>query len=132
MPIEDNTQHTSSSNSQVIAAIRALEDRIVNVEGVIVARLNDIRPFDHEIMARLDDLFTGQSMMQEKIGAMENRLGVLQEQFDGFRRETNDNFRLINEKLYVLNDDVLTVRAGHRELKKRVTRLEQDQIDSAA
>jgi len=118
MSNEDNTQHLSNSNSQVIAAIRALEDRVVNLEGVIVTRLNDTRPLEREILERLDKLTAGQSTMQE--------------QFESFRRETNDNFQLINNKLDVLNDDVLTVRAKQRDLEKRVTRLEQEPIESAA
>jgi len=125
MANEDNTQHLPNSNSQVIAAIRALEDRVVNLEGVIVARLNDTRPLEREILSRLNDLTAGQSTMQEQMAKM-------QEQFDGFRRETNDNFRLVNDKLDVLNDDVLTVRARQRGLEKRVTRLEQGPIESAA
>ena len=63
MPNEDNTQHLSNSNTQVIAAIRALEDRVMNVEGVIVARLNDTRPLEREILERLDMLTAGQSTM---------------------------------------------------------------------
>ena len=111
MPNEDNTQNLSNSNSQVIAAIRALEDRIINVEGIIVARLNDTRPHEHEILARLKEVIAGQSTMQEQMGA---------------------HFRLINDKLDVMNDDVLTVRARQRDLEKRVKRLEQDPIESAA
>ncbi|MGH9937457.1 MAG: hypothetical protein ACREAM_14515 [Blastocatellia bacterium] len=125
MPNEDNTQQMSNSNSQVIAAIRALEDRIANVEGVIVARLNDTRPFEQQVLARLNELIAGQATMQEQIAKM-------QEQFESFRRETNDNFRLVNNKLDVLNQDVLTVRAQQRDLEKRVTRLEQEPIESAA
>src|SRR5262249_20406480 len=119
MPNEDNAQHLSNSNSQVIAAIRALEDRVLNLEGIIVARLNDTRPLEREILERLDILTAGQSTMLER--------------FESLRRETNDNFRLVNDKLDVLNDDVLTVRASRqRGLEKRVTRLEQEPIESAA
>src|SRR5262249_23290373 len=100
MQNEDNARHLSNSNSQVIAAIRALEDRIINVEGIINAWLNDTRPFDGEILARLNELNAGQSTMQEQ-------MGFFQEQFESFRRETNDNFRLVNNKLDVMNDDVL-------------------------
>jgi hypothetical protein len=56
----------------------------------------------------------------------------MQEQIESFRHETNGNFRLINDKLDVMNDDVLTVRAKQRDLEKRVKRLEQDPIESAA
>jgi len=125
MQNEDNAQHLSNSNTQVIAAIRALEDRIINVEGIINARLNFTCPLDGEILARLNELNAGQSTMQEQ-------MGFLQEQFESFRRETNDNFRLVNNKLDVMNDDVLTVRAKQRDLEKRVTLLDKNPIESAA
>jgi len=125
MPNEDNTQQMSNSNSQVIAAIRALEDRVANVEGIIVARLNDTRPFEQQVLARLNELIAGQSAMRDELTA-------LREDFESFRRETNDNFRLVNNKLDVMNQDVLTVRAQQRDLEKRVTRLEQEPIESAA
>jgi hypothetical protein len=131
MPTEDNTQNLSSSNSQVIAAIRALEDRIINVEGIINARLSDTRPLDEEILARLNELTAGQSSMQERLATMQEQM-VTREDFESFRRETNDNFQLINSKLDVLNDDVLTVRAKQRGLEKRVTVLEQEPIKSTA
>jgi len=132
MPIGDNTQHLSSSDSQVIAAIRALKDRVIIVEGIIVARLNDTRPLEREILARLNELNAGQSTIQEQMGSLQEKMSFLQEQFESFRRETNDNFQLINSKLDVLNDDVLTVRAKQRGLEKRVTGLEQNPIESAA
>jgi len=125
MPNEDNTQQMSSSNSQMIAAIRALEDRVASVEGIVVARLNDTRPFEQQVLARLNELIAGQSAMRDELTA-------LREDFESFRRETNDNFRLVNNKLDVLNQDVLTVRAQQRDLEKRVTRLEQEPIESAA
>src|SRR5262245_61159400 len=131
MQNEDNAQHLSNSNTKVIAAIRALEDRIINVEGIINARLNDTRPLDGEILARLNELNAGQFTIQERIGSLQERVGSLQEQFDNFRRETNDNFRLVNNKLDVMNDDVLTVRAKQRDLEKRVTLLEKNPIESA-
>jgi len=146
MANEDNTQHLPNSNSQVIAAIRALEDRIINVEGIIVARLNDTRPLEQQMLARIDELAAsvnelriGQNATLEKIATMLEKIATIQGEvtafrgdFEGFRRETNDNFRLVNDKLDVLNDDVLTVRARQRDLEKRVTRLEQEPIESAA
>ncbi|HKE02480.1 MAG TPA: hypothetical protein VKE91_00370 [Blastocatellia bacterium] len=139
MANEDNTQHLHNSNSQVIAAIRALEDRIINVEGIIVARLNDTRPLEQQMLVRIDELSApvneiriGQAATLEKIATIQGEVTAFRGDFEGFRRETNDNFRLVNDKLDVLNDDVLTVRARQRDLEKRVTRLEQEPIESAA
>lgn len=139
MPNEDNTQQMSNSNSQVIAAIRSLEDRIGNVEQIIVARLNDTRPLEQQMLAQLNELTATVATLTatvatilEKIATIQEELTALHEDFESFRRETNDNFRLVNNKLDVLNHDVLTVRAQQRDLEKRVTRLEQEPIESAA
>ena len=93
MPNEENTQQmnqangnsNNGSNESVLAAIRALDARVTNPEEIIVARLNDTRPFEHKMMARLDELAAGQAAMREDLHQ--------------FRQETNQNFRLVNQKL---------------------------------
>ena len=82
MQNEDNARHLSNSNSQVIAAIRALEDRVIYVEGIINARLNYTCPLDGEILARLNELNAGQLTIQERIGSLQEQVGSLQEQFE--------------------------------------------------
>jgi hypothetical protein len=101
MPNEDNTRHLSNSNSQVIAAIRALEDRIINVEGIIVARLNDTRPLERQILARIDELADsvnelriGQNAMLEKIATIQEDQAAMRTDYDRFRQETDQNFRM--------------------------------------
>lgn len=125
MPNEDNTQQMASSNGQVIAAIRSLEDRVANVEQIIVARLNDTRPFDQEVLARLNELIAGQATMQGQMAAMLEELTALRADHERFREETNRNFKLVNQKLEHLNNDFLNVRAEHTLLEKRVSRLEE-------
>lgn len=125
MPNEDNTQQMSNSNSQVIAAIRSLEDRVANVEQIIVARLNDTRPFEQQMLAQLNELVAGQARLQEQMGAMREELTAFREDFEKFRAETNHNFRLVNQKLEHLNNDFLNIRAEHALLEKRVSRLEE-------
>lgn len=132
MPTEDNTQQTPNSNSQVIAAIRSLEDRVANVEQIIEARLNTTRPFEQQMLAQLNELVAGQARIQEQMAAMQGlmaamreELTALREDFEKFRTETNHNFRLVNQKLEHLNNDFLNIRAEHALLEKRVSRLEE-------
>jgi len=146
MSNEDNTQHLSNSNSQVIAAIRALEDRVVNVEGVIVARLNDTRPLERQILARIDKLATsvdelaatvnelriGQNATLEKIATIQEDQATMRADYDRFRQETDQNFRMMIKRQNLLNNDNLGIRAEHTLLEERVTRLEQEPIESAA
>jgi len=146
MPNEDNTQNLSNSNSQVIAAIRALEDRAMNVEGVIVARLNDTRPLERQMLARIDELAasvielrtgqnelrTGQNEALEKIATTLEKIATIQEEqaamradYDRFRQETDQNFRMMIKRQDLLNNDNLGIRAEHTLLEERVSRLEE-------
>jgi hypothetical protein len=118
MTSKDNTQQMPNSNGQVIAAIRSLEDRVANVEQIIVARLNTTRPLDQEVLSRLDNLVAGQTAMQEQMAA-------LRADFEAFREETNHNFRLVNQKLGHLNNDFLHIRAENTLLENRVSNLEE-------
>src|SRR5262249_27757957 len=152
MPNEDNTQPLSNSNSQVIAAIRALEDRVMNVEGIIVARLNDTRPLERQILARIDELGAsvdelaatvnelrigqnelriGQNEALEKIATIQEDQAAMRADYDRFRQETDQNFRMMIKRQDLLNNDNLGIRAEHTLLEERVTRLEQEPIESA-
>ena len=150
MPNEDNTQNLSNSNSQVIAAIRALEDRIINVEGIIVARLNDTRPLEQQILARIDELAAsvnelrigqnatridelaasvnelriGQNDMLEKIATIQEDQAAMRTDYDRFRQETDQNFRMMIKRQDLLNNDNLGIRGEHTLLEERVSRLE--------
>jgi hypothetical protein len=135
MPNEDNTQHLSNSNSQVIAAIRALEDRIINVEGIIVARLNDTRPLEQQILTRIDELAAsvnelriGQNAMLEKIATIQEDQAAMRTDYDRFRQETDQNFRMMIKRQNLLNNDNLGIRAEHTLLEERVSRLEEARV----
>ncbi|MCG3162361.1 MAG: hypothetical protein JMDDDDMK_03611 [Acidobacteria bacterium] len=132
MPNEDNTQQMSNSNSQVIAAIRSLEDRVANVEQIIVARLNTTRPLDQELLARLDELVTGQTVIREEQAAMRAEQAAMRAEqaamradYERFREETDENFRKIIERQDILNNDNLDLRLEHRRQSKRISRLEE-------
>jgi len=132
MANEDNTQHLPNSNSQVIAAIRALEDRIINVEGIIVARLNDTRPLEQQMLARIDELAAsvnelriGQNEALEKIATIQEDQAAMRADYDRFRQETDQNFRMMIKRQDLLNNDNLGIRAEHTLLEERVSRLEE-------
>jgi hypothetical protein len=133
MPNEDNTQQMSNSASQqiaqLIAAVRSLEDRfetrLANVEEIIVARLGATRPFDHEVLARLNELAAGQAAMQEQMAAMRSELTALRIDHERFREETNHNFKVLNRMLEHLTADALRARAERTLLEDRVARLEE-------
>ena len=139
MANEDNTRQIPSVNGsggsdkeQVLNAIRGLDVRLTTVEEIILARLNDTRPFEHKMMARLDELALSlaamreeQAAMREEQAAMREEQAAMREDVNQFRQETNQNFRLINQKQGHLNNDFLEIRAEHTLLEKRVSSLEE-------
>lgn len=155
MANDDDTQQlnqTNGSNSEVIAAIRDLNGRLSAVEEIILARLNDTRPFEHQMMARITELATAQTEMastqaaileaiagiqKEQAVILEVIAGIQKEQtamreeqvamradFGEFRQETNQNFRIVAKKMAILNEDFLSYRAEQALLEKRVDVLE--------
>ncbi|MGH9799007.1 MAG: hypothetical protein ACRD82_01450 [Blastocatellia bacterium] len=142
MANEDNTRQINVDGqvlNEVLSTVRELstrytsqEERISAIEQIILNRLNDTRPFDHQVMDRINELTVGQNAMREDLGALREDLvalredlGALREDFNEFRQETNHNFRLVNQKLGHLNDDFLEIRAEHTLLEKRVDKIEE-------
>jgi BMFP domain-containing protein YqiC len=119
MANEDKTRQMNQangdpSNGELLAAIRAmdakldakvdsLDARLTSVEEIILARLNDTRPFEQQLMARLNKM---------------------EDDLSKFREETNDHFRKMRKIQELLNEDHMHIRAEHSLLEKRVEKLE--------
>lgn len=116
----DNTQQdgpTNGNSGQILALLQELAARMTNVEEIIQARLNTTRPFNEQVVARFDQL-------DDKVDKLNDELAKVQEEVVSFRAETNQNFRMVNQKLGHLNNDFLAIRAEHSLLEQRVTNLE--------
>ncbi len=134
MANDDDTRQlnqTNGSNGEVLAAIRDLNGRLTAVEEIILARLNDTRPFEQQMMARINELATTQVIILEAITAMREEQATMREEqaamrtdFGEFRQETNQNFRVVAKKMAILNEDFLSYRAEQALLEKRVDVLE--------
>ncbi len=141
MANEDNTRQMNADSqvlSEVLSTVRELstrytnqEERIGTIEQIILNRLNDTRPFDHQVMARINELVAGQNAMREDLGTLREDLGTLREDlgtlrgdFNEFRQETNHNFRLVNQMLGHLSHDFLRIRSEYTLLEKRVESVE--------
>lgn len=127
MANDDDTRQlnqTKGSNGEVIAAIQDLNGRLTSVEEIILARLNDTRPFEHQMMARINELATTQAAILEAIAGIQKEQAAMREGLNEFRQETNQNFRIVAKKMAILNEDFLSYRAEQALLEKRVDVLE--------
>lgn len=141
MANEDSTRQINVDGqvlNELVTAVRELstrftsqEERLDSVEQIILARLNDTRPFEKQLVAQLNEmndkiseLGTVQAAMREEQAAMREEQAAMRTDFNQFRQETNLNFRAVNKKLAILNEDFLNNRTEYALLEKRVDDLE--------
>ncbi len=122
---EDNTRQINQGNSEVLSAIQDLSGRLTTVEEIILARLNDTRPFEHQMMARFNEFASTQAAILEMIAAMRQEQTAMRADFNEFRQETSQNFRIVSKKMALLNEDFLSYRTDQALLEKRVETLEE-------
>jgi chromosome segregation ATPase len=123
----DNTQQNNPTNGnagQILAILQELAARMATVEEIIRARLNTTRPFDDQVVARFDQLDDKVDKLKDELAKVQEEVAKVQEEVASFRAETNQNFRMVNQKLGHLNNDFLAIRAEHSLLEQRVTKLE--------
>ena len=125
MANEDNTRQLSHGNSEVLSAIRDLNGRLTTVEEIILARLNDTRPFEHQIMVRINELAASQTTILEVIAGIREEQTAMRADLSDFRQETNQNFKVSNKKMALLSEEFLNFRAEQALLEKRVEVLEE-------
>ena len=125
MANEDNTRQLNHGNSEVLSAIRDLNGRLTTVEEIILARLNDTRPFEHQIMVRINELAASQTTILEVIAGIREEQTAMRADLSDFRQETNQNFKVSNKKMALLSEEFLNFRAEQALLEKRVEVLEE-------
>src|SRR5205085_10611257 len=89
MPNEENTRQMdpANGNSNDGPTIRALDARVTNLEEIILARLNDTRPFEHKMMARLDEVAASLAAMREGQATIIEEQAAIREEQAAMREE---------------------------------------------
>lgn len=96
--------HTVSADLQdVRAGLRDVKARLATLESAVGERLYDTRPIWERALAEIAET---RSELAE------------------VRSEIRDGFHNLGDKMNVLNEDVITVRAENRRLRKRIDNLE--------
>lgn len=141
MANEDKTRQITVDGqvlNELLNAVRDLstrytnqEERLSSVEQIILARLNDTRPFEKQMAAQLNEmnakiieLSVTQAAILEEQAAMRQDLTALRKDYEGFRVETNENFRLINKQMGILSQASLKIHAEYELLEERVSHFE--------
>ena len=97
------------------------------------------RSFEERIFARFDALDERLGSVEARLEGVESRLGALEaKQFDtkpiweralkeiiDLRQDMNAASRRLEDKIDVLNENILDVRADHRDLKRRIENVEK-------
>lgn len=138
MANEDKTRQISVDGQvldELVSAVRDLstkftnqeksqEERLNSVEQIILARLNDTRPFEKQLAAQLNEMNNKINELSAGQTAMREEQAAMRAEFGQFRQETSLNFRTVNKKLGILNEDFLNNRTEYALLEKRVDDLE--------
>jgi hypothetical protein len=82
-----------------------LETRLTSLEEKVDRRLRETRPIWEQVLDRI-----------EKVEATQEE----------FRTEVRQSFRTLERRLSVLSDDVVAVRADHKDLASRVDKVESE------
>jgi hypothetical protein len=91
-----------------------LEQSFAELRQLVQDRLYDTRPLWEGVLQRLDRLEQGQRSLEEG-----------QQRLEQGKRSQDEKLTQILHQLSILNDDLLAVRGGQRELRQRVAMPEQ-------
>ena len=103
---EDSTRNLSGDGLKIILdRLDSIDSRLTSLEEKVDRRLQETRPIWEQVLSRLDNV-------ESKLGNLEN----------GMR----SGFRNLERQISVLMESILIVRADHRDLQKRMDKLESD------
>jgi len=105
-----NMPEGSSFEERVFILLNAMNDRLTALEEKVDARLRETRPIWEGVLERL-------IAIESQLANVEARLDKIDDQLEAF-----------NDKMDVLNDNTFDMRADHKSLKKRVIKLEGEQL----
>ena len=104
----DNDKTTQPTLEAILLHVRGFETRVFQHLQLMESR------FDSQIASLRDEVTAQTGTLRAEMTA----------QFASLRDEMNSGFRLVENKIEVLNADSLSLRANHRELLKRMAELE--------
>ncbi|HEX8889017.1 MAG TPA: hypothetical protein VF779_07560 [Pyrinomonadaceae bacterium] len=96
---EDPTKHMSNEDLRLILTrLDSIDTRLMKLEDKVDQRLKETRPIWEQVLTRLGGLET----------------------------EMRNGFRKLERQVGLLAEDVMIVRADHRDLEKRLTKIESE------
>ena len=135
---EDITRHLPSDDAQLILArLETIDNRLTALEEHNAARNYDTRPMWEQALKEIMDtrIETREGLKEVRAEVAEIRteitavraeiVEVRAEMRAGFKR-VDEHFELVEDKLEIFTSDVMEVRAKQRNLKVRVSQLENE------
>ncbi len=119
-----NMPEASSFEERVLAQLSSMANqltdmntRLTALEEKVDARLRETRPIWEGVLDRL-------TAIEERLANVEVRLTNVEVRLD----KIDDQLEAFNDKMDVLNDNTFDIRADHKSLKRRVVKLEEEQL----
>ncbi|MGI8654852.1 MAG: hypothetical protein ACR2LC_06505 [Pyrinomonadaceae bacterium] len=112
-----NLPEASSFEERIFILLNAMNDCLTALEEKVDARLRETRPIWEGVLERLTGIELRLANVEARFTNVEVRLHKIDDQLEAF-----------NDKMDVLNDNTFDIRADHKSLKKRVIKLEGEQL----
>ncbi len=122
MSSENTTQEKPDGRSfeeRVFARFDALDARISTLERKVEERAVETKPIWQRALTEIAET------RAETNRGFEQLRGEMNRGFEQLRVEMNTALRKVGDKIDVLNENILDVRADQRDLKRRVDNLEK-------
>ena len=115
----DNDKTTQPTLGAILDHVRGFETRVFQHLQLMESR------FDSQIASLRDEVTAQTASLRSEMTALSASLRAeLTAQIASLRDEMNSGFRLVANKIEVLSEDSLSLRASQRELLKRMGELE--------
>jgi MoxR-like ATPase len=123
---DDPTQSLPDNDKTTQPTLEAILDRMQGFEGRIFQHLQGMESrFESQIASLREELTSQTASLRDELTSQTASLrDELTSQIATLREEMNSGFRLVANKIDVLNEDSLSLRASQRELLKRMGELE--------
>ncbi len=119
----------TSINSRLVSVegkVDAMDTRLTTLEEKVDRLLQETRPMWEQLLSHVEDIKTELTRQGTRIDNIETELTRQGTRIDSIETEMRAGFDVIEQKLNVMSEDVLSVRAKQKLLESRLGKIESE------
>ena len=122
----DNSARILQLLTSIDTRVTSLDTRLSSLEEKVDRRLQETRPIWEQVLARVEKLEIGVAAIRADVATIQVNVAAIQSNAQEFRDETDRHFETLKLQMEVLTEDVIPVRAGHKNLILRGRKLKSE------